>query len=336
MPSPGVPVQSEAAQTDDLRACVQTGTSAYILVDPIVGEPIPGFEYSHDADLDALRKAREAVWERPVYIVPIDRRCTRIVTAQYPYLVGLDGGRDDPWLGATFDMALAAQSAAIADGLLGEGGAVFAIGGWLMSGMRASELTDALSRLFRPDTDLYQTNAHYLRLPDPRILHWAHRVVGDARLSAALGRIQHWYTVDMRGRLTGLHSLGESAMPLRFTAPEWRKMLLGEDIHPPVAMALGAALDGWPLADDPYDGVLPALDLADAAAVRWPRRFTEPRDRSAWAALCLLHGDPAAYDAVCERLDAPAEEAVAKPLRRLAASLDRSLRERRPNTSPTY
>jgi hypothetical protein len=330
-------VSFERAQADDLRACIETGTSTFVLVDPIVGEPMPGFEYPDDADLDTLIAAREAVWERPVFVIPIDRRSMLgDMQSRYPYLVGLEGGRDDPWLGATLEMVLATQAAATRDGLLGEGNATFAIGGWLMTGMRAAELTDQLAHLFRPDTEALLRRGYYLRLPDPRLLHWVRRIVGEARLSAALGRIQHWYTVDMRGRLTGLHSLGETAMPLRFTEPEWRKLARGEEVHSPVAMALGAAVDGWRLPDDPYEGVSRALDLADAAAKRWPQRLADPRDRAAWAALCLLHGDPAGYDLVRGRMDAPPEEPVAKPVRRLAGTLDRSLRQSRSNANPTH
>jgi len=330
-------VSFERAQADDLRACIETGTGAYVLVDPIVGEPIPGFEYPDDADLDTLTAAREAIWERPVFVIPVDRRSMLgDMQSHYPYLVGLDSGRNDPWLGATLEMALATQAAATRDGLLGEGSATFAIGGWLMSGMRASELTEHLAHLFRPGTEALLRRGYYLRLPDPRTLHWTRRIVGEARLSAALGRIQHWYTVDMRGRLAGLHSLGETAMPLRFTVPEWRELLRGEEAHPAVAMALGAAADGWRLPDDPYEGASRALDFADAAAKRWPKRFTDPRDRAVWAALCLLHGDPAAYDPVRERLDAPPEQPRAKPLHRLAGTLDRSLRESRSNANATY
>jgi hypothetical protein len=233
-------------------------------------------------------------------------------------------------------MALAAQAAATRDGLLGNGNTTFRIGGWLMSGMRPAELVEALAVLFRPDTEALSRRGRYLRLPDPRLLHWARRIVGEARLAAALGRIRHWYTVDMRGRLTGLHSPGETAMPLRFTLPEWRKLLRGEEIHPAVAMALGAADDGWPLPDDPYDGASRAFDLADDAAKRWPRRFPGARDRVAWAALCLLHSNPTAYDAVRERMDAPPEQPRAKPLHRLAGTLDRALRERRQDASTTH
>lgn len=293
------------ASVDDLRAGLEVGTPAYVLIDPMLGEPLPDIQYTPDTDMDALQAVRERVWNRPTFIIPLDCNVP-LEACKYPYLVALEDGQEDEWLATTLELALQARDEACADGLSGTGAAAMPVGGWLVSSMRSAELTEFLSSLFRPDTEA-RTRARYLRLPDPRVFEWTQRVVGKARLSAALGRVQRWHTVDAMQRLTTATSLGENSSPLRFSQTEWQKMERGHEAHPAVAMAIGAS-GCRQLSGDPYERILLALDLADSAARRWPQRFRERRDWQVWIALGLSYGDPAAVDAVRKLMDSPPED----------------------------
>lgn len=292
-------------RAEDLTACIETGDSAYVLVDPMLGEPLPDIVGTPDTELDALQAAREQAWGRPTLVVALDK-AVPLASSQHPYLVCLEG-KSDPWWKVTLDMTHESRAACLDGGVSGSGGGPIPIGGWLVSAMRDKELVDHLSKLFRLNTT-GNTKAKYLRLADPRVLEWTRQVIGGPRLTAAFGRIRHWMTLDALGKPIRLDSPSEQATPLQFSTAEWRTMRRGEDAHRSVCMALGQSMsEERQLPFSPYDRVLASLDAADLAAKRWPQRFGHPRDRQVWAALCLARDNFADCEKVRGLMAAPSD-----------------------------
>ncbi len=162
-----------------LTGFCQSGTGAYVLIDPMLGEPLPDMVQGVAQDSHALVRAREQTWGRTIFTVSLATG-TPLHVSQYPYLVELEGP-SDPWWQTTWEMAAEASLACLAEGVTGEGGGPLPIGGWLISAMGQQALVDALGDLFRLRADA-QTRARYLRLADPRVMALVQRVVGTARL----------------------------------------------------------------------------------------------------------------------------------------------------------
>jgi hypothetical protein len=296
----------QAADSDNtalqsLLASAETGTPAYVLVDPMLGEPLLDIVHLPGCDLGALTHARERVWDRATFTVELAPD-TPLDATQFPYLVELEGPTD-PWWNTTFELAVRASSSCLTDGVEGDGGGTFPIGAWLISSMRQKDLAESLARLFRVNTEA-RTSARYLRLLDPRVMAWAGRVVGSARVSASLEGIRHWINLDLLGHVAMLESVGEHASPLRFTRGEWRSMEMGEAVHRSICMAIGLMIaEGTPVTLGLYERAEGALALADHAATRWPDLFKHPRDRQVWAALCLTRGNIGVHPAISQWID---------------------------------
>jgi len=275
-----------------LQAAFDSATSLYVLVDPMQGEPIPA-STDASADCAAQQVARETAWGRQVTSVPLDPRVP-LMHSQYPYLVTLQGAGDE-WLSDTLDIALAERGASQADGLSSDGTGIHRIG-WLQTSLFAEDLAEVLASMLRVNTSAW-TDARYMRLADRRVFDWLRHVVGDARVAAQFGRLRRWVYLDARGRIEQLTHAGDEIAPLRLTAEEWALFMQGERMHATAARWLGevARSDDHALwervrqDDDIYARVTVSLDRADLAAQRWPLRFVHARDRSAWAALELLH-----------------------------------------------
>ena len=294
-----------------LASSVVPGSPAFVLVDPMMGEPIP-IEYSADAlDLPAPNSGRERAWLRPVHVIKLAQNIA-VPPHLHPYLVELQGP-DDPWLADTVEIACEEQAETQAAGLASRGVAAHCIGGWLQSSLSPGDLTRTLTAMMNVNTEA-RTTALYQRLADRRALGWLRHVVGDARVVAPFGRIQSWHYLDACGRLALLQSSAEVASPLRLTHGEWAAFMTGALLHPTVARWLGElALQPNQSEASPVDagacyaqaGV--ALERAEAAARRWPRRFADPADRVAWAVLSLLHPGIEQSPDVVAMLNAPAE-----------------------------
>lgn len=291
-----------------LAASFEAGTPIFVLVDPMLGEPI--VVDSQDAgDMPSLMRARDSAWKRQTYAVALAPGIA-LPPHLHPYLVELQG-RADAWLGETLRIALQERDAAQADGLGGPGAAPHRIGGWLQSSLSAGEVTQALSRMMKVNTQAF-TQARYQRLADRRALGWLRWVAGDARFAAQLGRIQSWSYVDACGELARLQSAGETTTPLHLTSGEWAAFMQGELLHPTVARWLGAS-EARPGPTHPHDAATAyrraatALEQVDAAARRWPHRFASSADRVAWAVLALLHPDIGQGHDIATVLDAAPE-----------------------------
>ncbi|QFZ82794.1 hypothetical protein GFK26_08475 [Variovorax paradoxus] len=294
-----------------MQEIFDSATSLYVLVDPMQGEPIP-VSMDASADRAALQVAREKAWGRQVTAVSLDPRVP-LAKSQHPYLVTLHGASDE-WLSDTFDMALAEREASQADGLASDGTGIHRIS-WLQTSLFGDDLAEVLAPMLRVNTSAW-TDARYMRLADRRVFDWLRHVVGDARVAAQFGRLRRWVYLDARGRIEQLTHAQDEIEPLRLTAEEWALFMQGERMHVTTARWLGelarsgdrALCEGVWQDDDIYTRVVASLDRAELAAQRWPSRFVHPRDRSAWAALDLLHPGLERDVRVRTFLQAPPEE----------------------------
>jgi hypothetical protein len=280
MQLPEAPVQSEL---EKLRAGIDAATPLFVLIDPMVGEPVDGIGTPPpDADPASLRAES---WGRNVLTIELPKSISLPLT-QYPYLIQLNGA-DDPLLELTFELAMEEQIAARSGGLDGSGRAAHRIGGWLQSSMRWHDLSKLLASMCTVNTEAI-TNASYLRLGDRRVLDLLRHVAGDDRVSAQLGRIQSWRYLDSHGKLCRLDSPAEEPVPLLLSVAEWHEMAGGELLHRALAMYAGdESISASRTTLPGYQAAKHAIAEAVAAARIWPHRFRALDDNLVWATLVL-------------------------------------------------
>ena len=269
--------QFSPASFDELTAALDPVVPIYVLIDPMLGEPVPA-EDSRDE------------WARD--IAPVNLHASVALQPQlHPYLIALEG-IDDPLLETTLAIAHGERTALLDAGLGGHGGAAHRICGWLQSSMHADQLAEQLATMFRVNTEA-RTTATYLRLLDRRVLALWRHVVGDARAAGQLGRLQSWTYLTPLGGLATLRSAAEEAKPVRMSKAEWDQMQEGEAIHRTIRQWLGELelMGIAPHTEEAalYDWSREALRDAFQAALRWPHRFKELQDETTWAVLSMMH-----------------------------------------------
>lgn len=325
------------ADATTLRAALDPVTPILILVDPMLGEPLP-FGAPEGADIQA---ARAAMWERPVMPIALSPRI-KLPPHQHPYLVALEG-LSDPLLETALEIAQDERMQAQSDGLDGEGAAAHRIGGWLQSSLHFSELAEHLSAMLQVNTEA-RTNATYLRLVDRRVLALLCYVLGDTLVAQSLGRLQNWVYLDAQGQISTLNTMGEACSPLRLDHEQWARMQAGEMVNRTLALWLGEAhrrgLDD--VRNTPsqalYAPLFNAVARAMQAAQIRPHRFQQPLDQSVWAALLLLDPEMEHSDTVIQllnstsALDDPSEPA--EPLRYLHHAINALVRDKAPQHTP--
>ena len=308
---------------EDIIARLDGATPTFVLIDPLLGEPLPGVDFGlSGADAQA---AREDCWDREVIQIQLSDRIS-LPLSQHPYLVGLEGSAD-PILELTLELAQAEQEKACSDELEGKGMAAHRIGGWLQSSMHSRQLAETIAVMCNVNTEAY-TLARYLRLADRRALALLRHVVGESRIRGMLGRIQRWSYLDAMGEIATLNGMemGIDSTPVRLSLAEWHHMELGEVIHRTLAQylgelgrsGLGPALHCT--AANLYDPATNAVEVARQAARTWPHRFLEPSDQTTYATLALLYPALADSPAVQSLLQqAGSSDEPATPLRYLHA-----------------
>jgi hypothetical protein len=290
----------------------------FVLVDPMLGDPLPCDDSQQDTN---QQSRREALWQRKVESIALHPR-TPLSLHQHPYLVSLHG-RDDPLLEITLKLAHAERAEALAGGLDGDGGGAHRIGGWLQSCLSSAQLAAVLSAMFRVNTTA-PTKATYLRLADRRVLALLREVAGDVRVAGQFGRLQRWIYLDVHGRLSMLQSDNEEAPPLCLNENEWSCMEQGEALNRTLAQWLSEAM----LADDQtvlrqpphvlYTAARHALTAALSASRTWPHRFSRLTDHATWASLHLLHPELSSSQAVRNLMQRPGtSEEPPEPVRYL-------------------
>jgi hypothetical protein len=301
-------VQSKLAQ---LRASIDPVTPLFALVDPMVGEPLPGIGATAVGSDGTDQRAQG--WGRDVVPVPLPKSIA-LPAHQHPYLIQLHGP-DDPLLEVTFAIADEERLTAQCGGLDGTGRSAHRIGGWLQSSMRWPELGMLIAEMCRVNTEAV-TKATYLRLADRRVLDLLCHVAGQSRVAAQFGRLQSWTYLSANGELSRLQSQREHSERLRLDETEWQRMQRGEMLHRAIAHYLGEATFTETRIQPPtYASAEPALLLAADAALRWPHRFKSDVDHAVCAALAMWRPSMADVSTIRVLLDdLGSESEPAEPL----------------------
>ena len=276
------------ARAQELRNSFDPAMPIFLLIDPMLGEPLPGMVLEPDSA--SAKIIREAGWQRAIHPIELTAR-VQLPAYRHPYLVALEG-MNDPLIELTLELAHTERAIAQANGLDGEGSAAHRISGWLQSSMHVEQLAEHLSLVFRVNTSAL-TKATYLRLVDRRTFSFLRHVIGDERLAARLGRVRSWTYVDATGSLAMLRSEGEGTTPLRLNDDEWRLLGQGESIHRAMAKWLGELVRRRAMlntsAQQLYAQFSTAAVESKKAAKIWPHRFAGVQDQTTWIALSILH-----------------------------------------------
>jgi hypothetical protein len=275
---------------DDMLELLDPALPIFVLVDPLLGDPIPVAVGSGDPTPE-----RALAWQRDVARVALPSSIV-LPARLHPYLVRLNGP-DDAWIADTLDIARKEASAAQRDGLAGSGRGAFRIGGWLQSNRAPDALAAALADAMRLRRF---ADASYLRLADRRTLDWLLLIIGEDRVAGALAFVERWVWLDAVCSLNVMtSSKGTSADAVEFSLAEWADFSLAREVHPCLARCLGH--QSSPGVPDALPGVLgntatEALAQVRAAVKRAHReRAARPEllagddDVIAWAAMSLLH-----------------------------------------------
>lgn len=281
-------IGTQLSSADELRDILDSAVPIFILVDPMLGEPLPSIEMA--TDVIAAQGSREAGWERAIQAVLLPARIA-LPPHLHPYLIALTG-REDQLLDVTLEIAQSERSSAQLQGLEGEGGAAHRISGWLQSSMHVEELAQHLSQMFRVNTAA-TTSASYLRMVDRRTLALLRHFIRDDRLLKSFGRLQSWTYLDAFGDLAVLRNASDEHTPLRISIEEWGCLELGERINRALAQYLGELNKARTLCHPPdahlYEHLALAALEASAIAKKWPHRFGGICDQTVWMALSILH-----------------------------------------------
>lgn len=229
-----------------LQQACEPGTACYLLIDPIMGDVIPGSDLLEAVDVEAVAAEREKAWGRSVYVVGL-AQTIKLEPMNYPYLVPL-AGPDDPWLEASLEMAQEEHQQSWKDGLAGTGQALHKIGGWLSTALYGDELATMLSGWMRLNT-VARIPQKYLRLGDPRVLALLCSVLGTDVLQTRMGRLKAWHYVDAHGRLQSLDNAQahlnddkqDTSLP-QLDNEQWAQMSTGNVVHGAIARAHGQRL----------------------------------------------------------------------------------------------
>jgi len=266
-----------------LQAAIDPLVPVFVLIDPMVGEPLPGFGMP---DVGSDGKAeREQIWQRDVTPVVLAKTIA-LPQHQHPYLVQLHGPAD-PLLELTFTLADQERRTAQANGLEGEGRAAHRIGGWLQSSMGGSNVAQVISRMCKVSTRI-PTTATYMRLADRRVLDLLCHVVGTERVTSQLERIQRWTFLDSFGEPRCIEASAAHGVALTLEGGEWTHMERGPKLHQAIARYLGEPERSSNTIPD-YAIVDNALISAAHARQQWPSRFQHDDDEIIWAVLSMLY-----------------------------------------------
>lgn len=225
------------------------GTALYLLIDPLLGDPVLPAPLEEGLPDQAINSARADAWQRPTFTLrlppglPID-------TALAPYLVELSHV-NDPWLDASVQWAI---QETVQTWSTEETSAIpHRVGGWLQSAAGGSALAEHLTQLLRLRTQ-QPTQARYLRLADRRVLGLATHVLGEPAMAASLPLVQHWHWLDAHAAWVSLKGQGPTAhagdqalqAPARplpvFDVQQWKIMSQGPSIHLQIAQSIAHRL----------------------------------------------------------------------------------------------
>lgn len=232
---------AEARLSGIPRQLMAGGMGLYLLVDPMLGDPVLCEPADQGLTLEALNALRATAWDRPTHALSLPAALA-LDAAQAPYLVELQGA-NDPWFATSVHWAV---EEAVQSWLAEPDQATpHRVGGWLQSAAFGPELADALTGCLRLSTQAH-TTARYLRLADRRVLSLAVHVLGESSVARRLPPVQHWHWLDAHAAWRSVsarpgHTPEDdhatppktpSRQPLAtFTSAQWSQMTQGEAVH---------------------------------------------------------------------------------------------------------
>lgn len=294
---------------EHLRQSLVLGMPIYVLIDPVLGDPLPDVAIPLASSAQDVQTERETIWQRQVVPVPLDPSI-KLPPAYQPYLVLLTKPSDH-YLELTCEIAEGERSKVLQRGLDGSGEAIFKIGGWLQTTMPAEQLAAMLGRWMRLKTGI-PVAERYLRLADSRVLALLCHVLSDQALIARMGRLSRWIYLDAYNRKCCLenseaHVANEQWFDLPILTPrQWLDIQRGNLIHAAIAkvhlqrfqVSQESTADEIP----PYRSALKLAEIWSARrdssdAVLWSGINTR-EDRVAAISLSLLSPDWQALPAI--------------------------------------
>jgi hypothetical protein len=271
----------------DFLAVFCAAKPLYVLIDPLLGEPVPLDEPESLGASADLQAAREKSWSRNIHVIALGQDI-ELPAHLHPYLVEMR--KEDKWLQDTLSIAQQERLASQAQGLAGTGQSAHRMGGWLQSSLPVDALVKRLSGLFALEPML-NVNARYLRLADRRVLAWVRHVVGDTRLQQSLVFIDRWAYLDTCGQVAVLNGNDRNMLSQRlwFIDRQWALSLRGDQHHRAAARWLGTQDSEVVEAHAMWPAITEALNCAEQARQHAPDLFVVEDDLIAWAVLVLLH-----------------------------------------------
>ena len=234
------------ARLADLPAAMlQPGSALYLLVDPLLGDPVQPSALDEGLSLDDTNNQRSQAWQRATFALRLPE-ALGMDGALAPYLVELTGA-DDAWLEASVQWAV--QETVQTWGAEAGSATPHRVGGWLQTAASGAELAAHLTPLLRLRTQ-QRTAAKYLRLADRRVWSLTLHVLGDDTVAAGLPPIQHWHWLDAHAAWRTLSSppdLPKATPWPAFDAAQWATMAQGPAIHAHMAQDISHRLTQLPL-----------------------------------------------------------------------------------------
>jgi hypothetical protein len=245
------------ARTSQLvQALTQAGTGLYVLIDPMLGDPVLPEPPSESMPMAALNALRSQAWERHTFALSLPSKLS-MDGAFAPYLVELQNA-GDAWLQTSVQWAV--QETWQSWQAEADQPTPHRVGGWLQSSVQGEALAHAMSgwlHLNAPSAG----RASYLRLADRRVLSLAVHVLGQACVAQAMRPVvQQWLWLDPHAALQTLSAAAtpvddqtatQTSIPAppiaaqalaRFSQGQWAQMALGPQVHSAMAQSMGQRL----------------------------------------------------------------------------------------------
>lgn len=212
----------------------QLGGGLFILIDPMLGDPVLADAVDAMTKPSALNELRSRAWSRPIHSLRLPQGVS-LHNGQAPYLVELNGS-NDPWLATSIEWAV--HETVESWSTQAEHSAPHRIGGWLQSASFGARLAEHISAWLRLRTRT-PTSARYLRLADRRVLSLTAHVIGPETLASHLSPVQHWHWLDAHAAWRTLSASSAEPKPEAafdpFTPIQWDCMRRGEAAHQIIA-----------------------------------------------------------------------------------------------------
>jgi hypothetical protein len=220
-----------APQHEALKSQLLGATGLFLLIDPMLGDPVC---QERPQDDDELAAARDAAWGRATFALEVPPR-TALAAPEMPYLVELQG-RGDIWLADSVQWAVQETVAFWHAAATDDAPVTHRVSAWIETAAAGETLAAQLSGWIRLHTQSPNAGT-YLRLADRRVWSLALHVLGAPYVQARLGCIQRWHWLDPNAACCFISqpSAGTPALNAaeltHFTAEQWRLMAQGQAAH---------------------------------------------------------------------------------------------------------